>query len=139
MNFIPLFWLVSMRFVMCTDKSRTPSVTLTGLLHFTCVKIRYFRCCCFFTKKTNIVIIIIQHKVLNPNRNCLISWCNTHSSILKDPDKTMKAMNKEDKNQYLITLPSWLARFIRHLHLTPQGLLWLLFGWDSFITNYVQQ
>ena len=65
-----------------------------------------------------------------------------HSSILKDPDKTMKAMNKEDKNQYLITLPSWLARFIRHLHLTPQGLLWKpgkndRLIWDgSFITNW---
>ena len=32
-------------------------------------------------------------------------------------------MSKEDRNQYLITLPSWLARFIRHLHITPQGLL----------------
>ena len=46
-----------------------------------------------------------------------------HSSILKDPDKVTKVMNKEDKNQYLIPLPSWLARFIRNLHLTPQGLL----------------
>lgn len=46
-----------------------------------------------------------------------------HSSIKKDIGKTMKVMNKEDKNQYLILLPSWIARFIRHLHLTPQGLL----------------
>ena len=46
-----------------------------------------------------------------------------HSSILKNIDKTTKAMNKEDKNQFLIPLPSWTARFIRHLHLTPQGLL----------------
>ena len=46
-----------------------------------------------------------------------------HSSILKDPDKVSKVMNKEDKNQYLIPFPSWLARFIRNLHLTPQGLL----------------
>ena len=46
-----------------------------------------------------------------------------HSSILKDIDKTLKAMNKEDRNQFLIPLPSWIARFIRHSHLTPQGLL----------------
>ena len=46
-----------------------------------------------------------------------------HSSILKNIDKTTKAMNKEDRNQFLIPLPSWTARFIRHLHLTPQGLL----------------
>ena len=37
-----------------------------------------------------------------------------HSSILKDIDKTLKAMNKEDRNQFLIPLPSWIARFIRH-------------------------
>ena len=35
----------------------------------------------------------------------------------------MKAMNKEDRNQFLIPLPSWLTRFIRHLHITPQGLV----------------
>ena len=46
-----------------------------------------------------------------------------HSSILKDIDKTLKAMNKEDRNQFLIPLPSWIARFIRNSHLTPQGLL----------------
>ena len=46
-----------------------------------------------------------------------------HSSMDKDPVKTQKVMNKEDKNQYLIPLPLWIARFIRDLHLTPQGLL----------------
>ena len=65
-----------------------------------------------------------------------------HSSILKDSEKTMKAMNKEDRNQYLISLPSWIARFIRHLHLTPQGLLCKpgkndRLIWDgSFIPNW---
>ena len=33
------------------------------------------------------------------------------------------AMNKEDRNQFIIPLPSWLTRFIRHLHITPQGLV----------------
>ena len=46
-----------------------------------------------------------------------------HSSIDKDVEKTKKAMNKEDRNQYLIPLPSWLTRFIYNLHVTPQGLL----------------
>ena len=46
-----------------------------------------------------------------------------HSSIDKDVEKTTKAMNKEDRNQYLIPLPSWLTRFIYNLHVTPQGLL----------------
>jgi len=65
-----------------------------------------------------------------------------HSSIKKDLTKTLKAMNKEDRNQYLISLPSWLARFIRHLHLTPQGLLCKpgkndRLIWDgSFIPNW---
>ena len=31
--------------------------------------------------------------------------------------------NKEDKNQYLIPILNWLARFIPNLHITPQGLL----------------
>ena len=46
-----------------------------------------------------------------------------HTSILKNIDKTSQAMNKEDRNQFLIPLPSWITRFIKHLHLTPQGLL----------------
>ena len=46
-----------------------------------------------------------------------------HSSIRKDENKTLIAMNKEDRNQFLIPLPSWIARFVRHSHLTPQGLL----------------
>ena len=32
-------------------------------------------------------------------------------------------MNKEDRNQFLIPLPNWLAKFISHLHISPQGLL----------------
>ena len=36
-----------------------------------------------------------------------------HSSMDKDIGKTQKVMNKEDKNQFLIPLPNWLARFIR--------------------------
>ena len=32
-------------------------------------------------------------------------------------------MNKENKHNYLLPLPCWLARFIQNLHLTPQGLV----------------
>eukprot|EP00957_Ditylum_brightwellii_P031979 2424571-Ditylum_brightwellii.AAC.1 len=32
-------------------------------------------------------------------------------------------MNKEDKHCYVILLPNWLARFIAHIHVTPQGLI----------------
>ena len=46
-----------------------------------------------------------------------------HSSIDKDVEKTRKATNKEDRNQYLVPLPSWLTRFVYNLHVTPQGLL----------------
>ena len=46
-----------------------------------------------------------------------------HSSISKNVDKTMKTMHKEERNQYLIPIPSWVARFIRNMHITPQGLL----------------
>ena len=66
-----------------------------------------------------------------------------HSSIDKNVEKTMKAMNKEDRNQYLISLPSWLARFVVHLHVTPQGLV-IKSGkndrlvWDgSFISHWL--
>ena len=37
--------------------------------------------------------------------------------------RTSQPMNKEGRNQFLIPLPSWMTRFIKHLHLTPQGLL----------------
>ena len=46
-----------------------------------------------------------------------------HKSIYQNLDKTMSTMSKEDRNQHTIPLPCWLARFIKHLHVTPQGLL----------------
>ena len=41
----------------------------------------------------------------------------------KNIETTIKIINKENRNQYLIPLPSWIARFLKHLHLIPQGLL----------------
>ena len=46
-----------------------------------------------------------------------------HTSIKKNLEQTMKAINKEERNQYLIPLPNWVSRFIANMHLTPQGLL----------------
>ena len=46
-----------------------------------------------------------------------------HTSIKLSLDKVIKTLNKENRNQYLLPFPNWLARFIPNLHLTPQGLL----------------
>ena len=32
-------------------------------------------------------------------------------------------MNKEDRNRYVLLFPNWIARFVKNLHLTPQGSL----------------
>ena len=54
----------------------------------------------------------------------------------------MKTMNKEDRNQYLLPFPLWLARFVQNLHITPQGLISKpgkndRLVWDgSFIPNW---
>ena len=60
-------------------------------------------------------------------------YCN-HTTIKKNLDQILKILNKEDRNQYLLNPnpnpnpdpnpnPNWLARFFKHLHLTPQCLL----------------
>ena len=46
-----------------------------------------------------------------------------HKSILLKPEKIKKVMNKENKYCYAMAFPSWIARFIPHMHLTPQGLV----------------
>ena len=46
-----------------------------------------------------------------------------HTSIQQSLHKVMNTLNKEDRNQYLLPFPNWIARFILNLHLTPQGLL----------------
>ena len=32
-------------------------------------------------------------------------------------------MNKENKYCYAMAFPAWIARFVPHMHLTPQGLV----------------
>ena len=42
-----------------------------------------------------------------------------HGTIDKNIDQVKKTMNKEDRNQYVLPFPNWLARFVKNLHLTP--------------------
>lgn len=46
-----------------------------------------------------------------------------HKSLDQNPDAFRKAMNKEDKRDYVLTLPAYLKDFIPDLWLTPNGLL----------------
>ena len=44
-------------------------------------------------------------------------------SILNRIHEVMTTMNKEERNNYVIALPSWLFRFIPHVFFTPQHYL----------------
>ena len=46
-----------------------------------------------------------------------------HVSTDKNTEKVLKAMNKDEKNNYIIPFPKILTCLIPDLHLTPQGLL----------------
>jgi len=46
-----------------------------------------------------------------------------HASILSKPDLVEKALNKEERNNYAFPLPSWMARFLYHFHLSPEGII----------------
>ena len=45
------------------------------------------------------------------------------ATINRKLDQVMKTMNKEDKNNFVIPLPSWIAPFIPHTFFTPQHIL----------------
>jgi hypothetical protein len=47
----------------------------------------------------------------------------SHPSVTKNLDKVMKTMNKEDRKDHVLTFPAWLARFIPHLMLSPNGFV----------------
>ncbi len=56
--------------------------------------------------------------------NTLLYWregndrsINQHESLVR------KNMTKEMKNSFAFPLPSWIARFLKHIHLTPQCIL----------------
>ena len=46
-----------------------------------------------------------------------------HASITSRPDLVQKALNKEERNNFIIPLPSWLSRFVPNLHLSPEGII----------------
>jgi len=46
-----------------------------------------------------------------------------HASILSNPDLVERALNKEERNNYAFPLPSWMARFLYHFHLSPEGII----------------
>jgi hypothetical protein len=56
--------------------------------------------------------------------NALLHWrMLNHTSIDAKLDQVSATMNKEDRNNYVIPLPHWLARFIPNLFITPQHIL----------------
>jgi len=46
-----------------------------------------------------------------------------HESITSRPDLVKKALNKEERNNFILPLPAWLARFVPNLHLSPEGII----------------
>lgn len=46
-----------------------------------------------------------------------------HPSMTSNSDKVQKAINKEEKNKFVMVILVWLERFIPHLHLTLQSIL----------------
>jgi hypothetical protein len=66
-----------------------------------------------------------NHFVAETSReNMLLYWRRRNGpTIDKKLDQVRKTMNKEDKNNFVIPLPHWTARFIPHLFLTPQHIL----------------
>jgi hypothetical protein len=46
-----------------------------------------------------------------------------HPTVSKNREKVMKTMNKEDRKEHVLTFPAWLAPFIPHLMLTPNGFI----------------
>lgn len=46
-----------------------------------------------------------------------------HPSVLNNIEKVRKALNKEDRNKWVMVLPKWTARFIPHMITLPTGLV----------------
>jgi len=46
-----------------------------------------------------------------------------HVSITSRPDLVETSLNKEERNSYALPFPSWLSRFVPHLHLSPEGII----------------
>jgi len=46
-----------------------------------------------------------------------------HKSITMNTPLVSKALNKEDKHNFVMHFPAWIARFVYNLHLSPEGIL----------------
>ena len=46
-----------------------------------------------------------------------------HKSIDTNSPLVKKALNKEDKYDFVMHFPAWIARFVQNLHLSPEGIL----------------
>jgi len=46
-----------------------------------------------------------------------------HKSIDTNLPLVKKALNKEDKHDFVMHFPAWVARFVPNLHLSPEGIL----------------
>ena len=56
--------------------------------------------------------------------NAMTHWRKgNHASVEQNMDKVLTAMNKLEKHDFVIPIPSWLARFIPHLFFTPTHLM----------------
>ena len=56
--------------------------------------------------------------------NVLKYWCKGNNpSVAMHADQTTKTMVKEERNNYVIPLHSYLFRYVPHLMLTPQHML----------------
>jgi hypothetical protein len=56
--------------------------------------------------------------------NALLHWrMLNHTPIDAKLNQVFATMNKEDRNNYVIPLPHWLARFVPNLFITPQHIL----------------
>lgn len=66
-----------------------------------------------------------NHFVAETTRaNALLHWrMRNGPTVAKKLDQVDKTMNKEDKNNFVIPLPHWTARYIPNLFFTPQHIL----------------
>eukprot|EP00956_Cyclotella_meneghiniana_P021788 scaffold40215_cov132-Cyclotella_meneghiniana.AAC.1 len=46
-----------------------------------------------------------------------------HPSVALKHEQVMKTMNKEERNNFVIAFPNWMARFALDLFFTPQHIL----------------
>ena len=58
-----------------------------------------------------------------------------HQSVNHNLEKVMATMNKEDRKDHVLTFPAWLAMFIPHLMLTPNGFVIILGKNDRLVND----